>query len=1158
MDGSVTARELLVVIKAQYDKFVKANRDAKTSFSDLTAGIERNKGQIIKVGAAFTGVGLAITGALAGMAIKATLFNKAMGEIETLIPGSSARMSELKAAIQDMSIAVGKSTNDLAEGAYNVISAFGDTPETIALLETSAKAATAGVATTTEALNLLSAVTKAYGDTSKLAVSKVSDLAFQTVKLGQTTFPALAQSIGRVTPMAEALGITQEELFAVMATGTGVLGKASEVSTSFRGVLQALMAPTEETSKLFASLGIESGAALIQQKGLKGAIVTLTEAAKSTNTPLQKYIGSIDGINIATALAGSLSEQFDEKLAAMEVSAGATEEAFKAYTEGVNAAGFQMDRLKKAFGVVAEVMGESLSIALGDVAEGLADIIRDFAVFMREHPGIAKGVGTITAAFGLLSLAIGGILIGSTSLPAIGTAVKVLGNTIALVSKTTWAAALLPISPVIVGVAAISAALIALFGDWGELKAMFENFAIWMKTVFRSKMEAEQDESAARFKEIEAAKAWYAIEKKRELFHETIKLDLMKQAEELKIKMAAERAQKETVEAMKKALNTITPVSTAVRVRLEKDFASTKGMIMETADAITLEYADYLTEAEIATAASLKKQGLDWESYAEGIVSSDVAATDTEMGKLLKNYGATLTASEMKLAEELLYMGEDWESYVKRLGKEGDIGSGYVTKLTALFEDVSETGAEQLSLVGVKFGKDILTGNMSEAIGSLKGNFNSAFSHIAQDLTGKLAKGLMDWIGSGLKSIASAFWKGLSGGSGGFFESLGGALKSVLGGGTASAVSGGVSGGVGSAAGGAAVGATGIGGALGSAAVTAGISLAVGAALMGIMGLINKMPKHERRARDDAKDTYPAIARDIEADFKSGKISPQEAEFKVKILEAAIPKGQVLLTMPQSWAEAHGYKASDLAAHSASRHHAFMDWLDYKWKESGGPADVAALNAATVTKPVPSGVVKPVITSKTLTPKEPTQLQLQKQAAAEAKAAEADRIARQLRTEAREKKLAEEAAAQEAAEKASIATTVTGATEQVGASVVAMAPMLTGVQQTLKNTFDKKMLTLTPGSAQYKSLAATYNKILKAQVYHQGGMVPGRGDQLGILQGGEEVLSRRDPRNSNNFGGIVINVSGVMLDSEADARKLSKIVGDRVMTEIDSRLRYSR
>ena len=61
--------------------------------------------------------------------------------------------------------------------------------------------------------NLLSAVTKGYGDTSAEAVQKAADLSFATVRLGQTTFPELAAAMGKVIPLASTLGVEQEQLF---------------------------------------------------------------------------------------------------------------------------------------------------------------------------------------------------------------------------------------------------------------------------------------------------------------------------------------------------------------------------------------------------------------------------------------------------------------------------------------------------------------------------------------------------------------------------------------------------------------------------------------------------------------------------------------------------------------------------------------------------------------------------------------------------------------------------------------------------------------------------------------------------------------------------------------------------------------------------------
>ena len=180
----------------------------------------------------------------------ASEYETQMQNVATLLDGTSeeikARTAELGKDIIDVSNATGASTADLTDGMYQVISAFGDTEDAVKILETASKAAVAGNATTTDSINLLSAVTKGYGDTSAEAQQKAADLAFQTVKLGQTSFPELAASMGKVIPLAATMGVKQEELFGAMATLTGVTGGTAEVTTQLRGAVQGFLQPTKE------------------------------------------------------------------------------------------------------------------------------------------------------------------------------------------------------------------------------------------------------------------------------------------------------------------------------------------------------------------------------------------------------------------------------------------------------------------------------------------------------------------------------------------------------------------------------------------------------------------------------------------------------------------------------------------------------------------------------------------------------------------------------------------------------------------------------------------------------------------------------------------------------------------------------------------------
>ena len=316
--------------------------------------------QLKTVGQSVAGLGAAAIAAGAAATGMATELNSGLAEVATLIPGQKKRLNELRGDVQRLAVAYGTGTGGLTKGLYEGISAFGDTADTVKILDINVKAAKAGVAETGEALALTSAVTKGYNDTTAEAVQKAADLAFKTVELGQTNFPDLARSIGAVTPMSAALAVSQEELFGVMATATGVTGGAAEVSTQLRAALSAMAAPTASMTKLYADMGVESGKALIEQEGLQGAFHKIIEVSGGMEGELSKYIGSVEGASLVTALATTQSENWATKTEAMTDAAGAVDVAFGEMTQGVNASQFALDQHKQRFAVWAQNAGQAI------------------------------------------------------------------------------------------------------------------------------------------------------------------------------------------------------------------------------------------------------------------------------------------------------------------------------------------------------------------------------------------------------------------------------------------------------------------------------------------------------------------------------------------------------------------------------------------------------------------------------------------------------------------------------------------------------------------------------------------------------------------------------------------------------------------------------
>ena len=472
--------------------------DFEQKMSGAGASLQSLGSQMTSVGASLTaGVSLPLLGVGTAAIAMATQFNSGMANISSLSDEARSRVEQWGPAVQNMAISVGQGTSNLNDGLYQVVSAFGATDDSLAILEINAVAAAAGLATTSEAIGLTSAVTRAYGDTSATAVQQVADLAQQAVSMGQTTFPELAGSIGAVAPLASNLGVSMESLFAAMATGAGVTGSTGEVATQLRGILQSLMAPTDSMSQLMGDLGFASGQAMIEGLGLQGTIQAIVGAAQSSGAPLQSYIGSIEGQTLALALAGPQADTFAGNLTAMGDAAGASQSAFEAQTQGVNATGFAMQQAAVQVQVWGQQLGQALMPALqgvmtamGPVVDFITRLIAGFASLSPTTQMIIIGILGFAAALGPILVVLGAVVgaIGTlvAAFSAGGIAATILGGAIAFLTG--------PIGIVIAAVVALAAAWATNFMGirektaevWTAVQALIAPVIAWIQTTIQT------------------------------------------------------------------------------------------------------------------------------------------------------------------------------------------------------------------------------------------------------------------------------------------------------------------------------------------------------------------------------------------------------------------------------------------------------------------------------------------------------------------------------------------------------------------------------------------------------------------------------------------------------------------------------------------------
>lgn len=454
---------------SQLDK-IKSNKVVQVTVKGAKAAAKAlGKAALIGTAAAFTTVSAAT-----GMAItQAVDYQSQMQNVGTLLDGDvQVKLQGMSKQLKQVSIDTGAATSDLTDGLYQVVSAFGESSESVKQLEIAAKAAKAGNATTMDSVNMLSAVTKGYGDTSAEAMQKASDLAFLTVKLGQTSFPELAASMGQVVPLASTLKVSQEELFGAMSTLTGVTGSTSEVTTQLKATMQSFLSPSSEMEKTLKKMGYASGAAALESEGLGGILTQLKDAVNGDEVAFANLFSSVEAKNAVLALTGAQAENFASKTAAMGEAAGATQKAFDTQTASVSA---MVSKLKNAGSVMLTSLGEKALPYIQKAVEGLVDklpaitdtlegvIERAGPVFEKAADGISgllaagrpilsQFAALFTAAFTAVTPAVATMKENFTSiLPAIQPVVMTLASMIA--------SAIPPLASVFTGLSSVVAAV---------------------------------------------------------------------------------------------------------------------------------------------------------------------------------------------------------------------------------------------------------------------------------------------------------------------------------------------------------------------------------------------------------------------------------------------------------------------------------------------------------------------------------------------------------------------------------------------------------------------------------------------------------------------------------------------------------------------------
>lgn len=339
----------------------------------------------------------------------AAQFETSTAMVATIADTSQKSLSSISKEVRSYSNETGEAASDMAEATYQAISASVNTADAAAFAGTATKLAVGGFTSATTAVDVLTTAINAYGLAASDA-TQLSDYLITTQNLGKTSVDQLAQSVGKVIPLASAYNVQMDNLSSAYAVLTANGIATAESGTYLKSMLNELGDTGSGVSEVLLSSTGKTFAQLMEQGYSLGDVMAmLGNAVDGDSTAFNALWNSTEAGIGALSLFNAGADKYNSVLESMRTSAGATE---KAYSTMADTTDKSKQRMENAFNNLKISVGDVLNPALTQVYEGFTGVFAGMSDFVDEHPAvvaaisaIAVGVGGFTGALAAYNLA---------------------------------------------------------------------------------------------------------------------------------------------------------------------------------------------------------------------------------------------------------------------------------------------------------------------------------------------------------------------------------------------------------------------------------------------------------------------------------------------------------------------------------------------------------------------------------------------------------------------------------------------------------------------------------------------------------------------------------------------------------------------------------
>lgn len=406
-EAAEAARKASEEVEKFGDKSEESGKQSEESSKKSRDGIKELQGVLASAGIAATLN--EIKNGFFDCSEAAAQFETSTAMVATIADTSQKSLSDISKEVRTYSNETGEAASDMAEATYQAISASVNTADAASFAGTATKLAVGGFTSATTAVDVLTTAINAYGLAASDA-TQLSDYLITTQNLGKTSVDQLAQSVGKVIPLASAYNVQMDNLSSAYAVLTANGIATAESDTYLKSMLNELGDTGSDVSEVLLNSTGKTFAQLMEQGYSLGDVMAmLGDAVDGDSTAFNALWSSTEAGIGALSLFNAGADKYNSVLDSMRTSAGATE---KAYSTMADTTDKSKQRMENSFNNLKISVGDVLNPALTQVYEGFTSVFAGMSDFVDEHPAvvaaisaIAVGVGGFTGALAAYNIA---------------------------------------------------------------------------------------------------------------------------------------------------------------------------------------------------------------------------------------------------------------------------------------------------------------------------------------------------------------------------------------------------------------------------------------------------------------------------------------------------------------------------------------------------------------------------------------------------------------------------------------------------------------------------------------------------------------------------------------------------------------------------------